>query len=101
MKELLLPVPLRGNPATHVLGAVDDSNPGGFDSREKPHRSPIRDGDILKIEGDSIVGLVRDRLLQPDYMFNVHLSAQSEHDRVRYCRAMNYIGQLRSPHAHQ
>jgi hypothetical protein len=94
---LLLGTPLRGDPAPHVFGAVDEPNPGGFRLREKAHRVPIDEGDVTEIEGDATDRFVRKELLQPGYMVDVYISTQSEYDRVRRCRPMDSVGQPRAP----
>ena len=48
----------------------------------------------LQIEGDGTIRFVREELLQPGRMFDVHVAAQSEHDRVECCRAMDSVGPL-------
>lgn len=86
-----LSVLLRINPAPDIRRAVDDVNSRGFGVHEKVHCCPIRHGDVLQVEDDVIVQFARNELLQTGRMFNVHLSAENEHDRIWCCRTLDPV----------
>ena len=52
---LLVTGVLCGDPAPHVLGAIDDSNPFALDACEKLHRRSIDQRDVFEIEKDSTI----------------------------------------------
>jgi len=78
------PLVLRDDPAANVIGAVHDPNPSNFNPRQKLHRFPTDQSDILQIEEDATVVLGVQQLLQPPHMFIVHFSAQGEDDRAGF-----------------
>jgi len=65
---------LIGDPGANVPRAVDDSNPGGLDLREKLHRRAVDKSDVLEIEGDATVRFVREKFLHPGGVLANHVS---------------------------
>src|SRR5262245_38856724 len=92
MRRFLPTIPLRRDPATDVVGTVDDFNSRGFGACEKAHRGSIDERDIAQVEDDT-TRFVCKELLQPSRMLDVHVSTQGEHDRVRCCQAMDSVRQ--------
>lgn len=70
-----LPISLGGDPAPNVLGAVDDTNPSGFDGRQKADRGPSDERDVREIEDDSLFYLVGEQLPKPIRVLLVHVPA--------------------------
>src|SRR5262249_57620354 len=65
MRDLRGRVPLGGDPAPHVAGAVGDPNSSGLRAGEKAHRLPCDKGDFLEIQKDRAVCRVTDQTLAP------------------------------------
>jgi hypothetical protein len=80
---LRLAISLRTDPGAHIAWTVDEPNPAGLHARQKLHRRPVDEGDVLEIEGGATVRFVREEFLQPGDVLAIDVSAQSEHDRVR------------------
>ena len=80
--RLRLAVSLCGDPDAHVLRAVDESNAGGLQARQKLDRRPVDQCDVLEIEDEAMVGIAREELLQPGGVLAIDVSTQREYDRV-------------------
>jgi len=77
----------------HVLGAVDESNARSLGTGEKAHRRAVHERDVPHIEDDATVCLLGEELLQSSRMLDVHVTAESEHDRFYCGRAMDSVRQ--------
>src|SRR2546425_1968459 len=83
LNPLRLTLCLCGDPAAYIPRTVNDSNPGGLRTHQELHRRAVGERDLLKVEGDAIDRFVRQKLLEPGDVLQIHVSTQSEHDRVR------------------
>src|SRR5690348_7294027 len=83
LNPLRLTLRLCGDPAAYIPRTVDDSDPRGLRARQELHCRAVGERDLLEVEDDPIERFVREKLLEPDDVFLIHVSTQSEHDRVR------------------
>jgi hypothetical protein len=70
------------DPGAHVLRAVDESNPGGLDAREKLDRHPVDQCDVLEVEDEVTARIAREELMQSSDVLAIDVSTQREYDRV-------------------
>src|SRR5262249_26393522 len=81
---LALPLLLRIDPRANIVGEVDDFDTRCFNPRQKLHRFPPNQSDILQVDKDQFFFLLFEQLSESLDMLIVHFSAKCEDDRLRF-----------------